>query len=180
MLSGGFGDDVTDVNESPLRSGRDEIHRVPVEIPCLAPPEPPVYPAQPCLESRRCIAQGAWGQHLLKCLIQISCPPPCSTGIPGGADSSCVAPSFSSSGLSFCPFMLPLHSGGDIFVSLHHTTLSQVICFSSGFYHCCLQPFHILFSAELARQWHADFSLILEEKKENDGGGEERERTELE
>lgn len=111
MLSGGFGDDVTDVNESPLRSGRDEIHRVPVEIPFLAPPEPPVYPAQPCLESRRCIAQGAWGQHLLKCLIQISCPPPCSTGIPGETDSSCVAPSFSSSGLSFCPFMLPLQHG---------------------------------------------------------------------
>lgn len=29
-------------------------------LPCLAP-ELPVYPAQPCLESRRCSAQGVWG-----------------------------------------------------------------------------------------------------------------------
>lgn len=176
MLSGGFGDDVTDVNESPLRSGRDEIHRVPVEIPCLAPPEPPVYPAQPCLESRRCIAQGAWGQHLLKCLIQISCPPPCSTGIPGETDSSCVAPSFSSSGLSFCPFMLPLHSGGDIFVSLHHATLSQVICFSSG----AISNHFTFYSLQSWLGSGTLFFLLSLKKKWSDGGGEERERTELE
>lgn len=83
-----------------------------------------------------------------------------STGTPGGADGTCVAPSLSSSGLSFIPFPLPLRGGGDI-VSLHHATPSQVICFSSGFYHCPLEPFHMSLSAELARQRHSDFALIL-------------------
>lgn len=77
VLSGGFGADVTAVNESPLRLGRDGIHRVPVEIPCLAL-------LQSCLFTQHSPAWKAGGavhrergaQHLLKFLIQISCPPP--------------------------------------------------------------------------------------------------------
>lgn len=176
MLRGGFGDDVTAVNESPLRSGRDGIHRVLVDIPCLAL-------LQSCLFTQHSPAWKAGGavhrehgaQHLLTFLIQISCPPPCSTGVPGGADTTCVAPSLSSSGLSSFPCRLPLHSGGDIFVSSYTLSNHQL---QLGFYHCHLRPFHSLFSAELARQWHTDFSLPCHPMKEkrNDGGGEERER----
>jgi len=72
-----------------------------------------------------------------------------------------MAPSLSSSHLSFILFTLPLRSGGDIFVSLHCAAPSQVVCFSAGFYRCRLQPFHVLLSVELAGQWHTDFSLSL-------------------
>lgn len=138
MLSGGFGADVTDVNESPLWSGRDEIHRVPVEIPRPAPPEPPVYPAQPCLESRRCRARGVWRQHPLKPLIQSSCPSPNSTGVPGGAHSTCVASSSPALGCRFflsctgirtslCLYTL---SNNQLQLSLYHSTSNHFTFYS--------------------------------------------------
>lgn len=145
LLSGSFGGDVTDVNESPLRSSRDRIRQSTAEISCLVPPELPVYPAQPSL-----CRLGRAGGALYRERGASSCSrtsfkfhglPLSSIGIPGGADGTRVAPSLSGSGLSFISLTLPLHSGGDIFV--HHAIPPQVICFSSG---CHLQPFHILLS----------------------------------
>lgn len=149
---------------------------MPVDIPCLALLQSCLFTQHsPAWKAGGAVHRECGAQHLLKLLIQISCPPPCSTGVPGGADTTCVAPSLSSSGLSFFHFMLPLHSGGDVFVSSYTLSKNQL---HLGFYHCQLQPFHILFSAELARQWHTDFSLPCHPMKDkrNDGGGEERER----
>lgn len=131
LLSGSFGDDVTDVNESPLRSSRDEIRPSAVEISCLAPPEPPVYPAPSCLRRLRTagpVLPGSAGpasarrfnSHFMALLVA-------SAGIPGEPSGSRAVPSLSGSGLSFILFMLPLRSAGDIFVSLHHIISSQVI-----------------------------------------------------
>lgn len=51
VLSGGFGADVTDINESPWWWGRDEIHRVPVEIPL---PSTALPGKQECSVHREC------------------------------------------------------------------------------------------------------------------------------
>lgn len=77
LLSGGFGDDVTAVNESVPWSSRDEIRRSTVEISCPAPREPPVYPAQPCpcwLGKQEVHCTGSVGWHLLKDFIHIPQP----------------------------------------------------------------------------------------------------------
>lgn len=87
---------------------------------------------------------------------------------------------FPSSGLSFFPFMLPLHSGEDIFVSLHHAALSQIISFSLVSTAATSNHF-TFYSLQSWLDSGRFFSYpCLPVKKKNDGGGEERERMQLE
>lgn len=139
LLSGSFGDDVTDVNESPLRSSRDKIRQSTVKISCLAPPELLFTQHSPACAGREKQEErfmGSMGPASAKRLNSNSMAfISASTGIPTPR-SRCtrVALSLSSPVLSFIAFALRW----DIFPSLHHAAPSQVIYFSSGFYRCAL------------------------------------------
>lgn len=131
LLRGGFGDDVTVGNESPW-FGQGRIH-----------PSSICGDSLPSTSRAACVPSTAVpGEQEVQCTVNVGpasvkrlrsnfMPSSLQHRCTWRSNSTCVAPSLSSSGLSFFPFMLPLHSGGDVFVSLHHVTLSQIISFSS-------------------------------------------------